>query len=80
MTTGRPTRLGDESGSFAGFNRGSGKQRVALFDYAGTLVDRGDVEHSSPLLPDAATGSRATGGRHRSPRPSRQRMARRSMR
>jgi transposase len=47
MTTEAPTLPDDEPTWFVGFDWGSEKHRVALFDRAGKLIERRDVAHSA---------------------------------
>jgi transposase len=47
MTTEQPTPLDDEPRWFVGFDWGSETHRAALFDHAGTLIERRDVAHSA---------------------------------
>ena len=47
MTTVHPTAINDEPAWFVGFDWGSEKHRIALFDRAGNLIGRRDVAHSA---------------------------------
>jgi transposase len=47
MTTVHPTASNDEPAWFVGFDWGSEKHRVALFDRTGNLIGRRDVAHSA---------------------------------
>jgi transposase len=47
MTTVHPTASNDEPAWFVGFDWGSEKHRIALFDRAGNLIGRRDVAHSA---------------------------------
>src|ERR1700722_16190333 len=47
MTTVQSTASDDEPIWFVGFDWGSEKHRVALFDRAGKLIERRDVAHSA---------------------------------
>ena len=47
MTTVQPAASNDEPAWFVGFDWGSEKHRVALFDRAGKLIERRDVAHSA---------------------------------
>ena len=47
MTTQRPVPPDDEPHWFVGFDWGSEKHRVALFDRLGKLIERRDVAHSA---------------------------------
>ena len=47
MTTVHPTASNDEPAWFVGFDWGSEKHRVALFDRTGKLIERRDVAHSA---------------------------------
>jgi hypothetical protein len=47
MTTVQPTASNDEPAWFVGFDWGSEKHRVALFDRTGKLIERRDVAHSA---------------------------------
>jgi transposase len=48
MTTVQPIASTDEPAWFVGFDWGSEKHRVALFDRTGKLIGRRDVAHSAP--------------------------------
>jgi hypothetical protein len=77
MTTVQPTASNDEPAWFVGFDWGSEKHRVALFDRTGNLIGRRDVAHSAVAYGCCAPRKR---GRSRLPSPSRQRTAPWSMR
>jgi transposase len=47
MTTVHPTASNDEPAWFVGFDWGSEKHRIALFDRTGNLIGRRDVAHSA---------------------------------